>query len=202
LAPDLKPETLARPFLNLVDPPLAILFSDAGAAAFAQQQWKTADESLEGISFQGVNTRSTITPEEALLFVAPSVYVMEAVEHLCDSIKQRDQQQRPAILLNPQLQDAATVGVGLAGRRLRERFLATFEPTYYLRSLGGGALLRVYPHPWTIWQEQEPGQYSILETTSEKPTGEDLAAIFARTAQRSESPFSSLRRFIQALQRQ
>jgi hypothetical protein len=49
LAPDLKPEVLARPFLELVQPPALVLFSDAGGAALAQ---RNGDPCQKGLNYR------------------------------------------------------------------------------------------------------------------------------------------------------
>ncbi len=201
LVPDIKPEILAYPFITICDPPFSIVFSDAGAAALAQRDWTALGEMPEGSRLQSIGPSLTVTPETAILFVMPSVYSLDTVEQICDSVSKRGQNERPIILLNPQLQDAATVGVGLAGRRIRERFISTFEPSYYLRSLGAGALTRFYPHPWCIWEQTETGDYTLLDTRSTQPTGEELGEIFAQSSNQSPGIFDGLRRFIRALQR-
>jgi len=201
LVPDveLKPEILAQPFLQALDPPFAVLFSDAGAAALAQREWQASDLP-EDVTLQGISPRTQVSEERALIFVLPAVSSLDTVEQICTSVSKRDQQPRPVILLNPQLQDAAAVGVGLAGGRFRERFIATFEPCYYLRPLASGALLRIYPHPWTVWLEEE-GNYSLVKAQSKQPDGEELAEIFAGATDQPTNVLEGIRRFFQALQR-
>lgn len=203
LVPDveLKPEILAQPFLQVFDPPFSVLFSDAGAAALAQREWQALDLLPEGVTLQGISPRTQVTEEMALVFVLPAVSTLDAVEQICNSVSKRDQQSRPVIMLNPQLQDAATVGVGLSGRRFRERFIATFEPGYHLRPLASGALLRIYPHPWTVWLEEEDGTYGLLKAQSRQPDGEELSEIFASATDQPTNLLEGIRRFFQALQR-
>lgn len=201
LMPDIKPEILARPFLQVCDPPFLILFSDAGGAALAQRDWSSCDPPLpEGIALASLSSRTRVEQDQAVLFVIPAVYGIDQVEQVCNTMRTQNADHRPIILLNPQLQDAATVGVGLSGRRLQQRFINTFEPCYYLRPLAGGALFRVYPHPWTIWELDAEGEYRVLETVSSKPSGEDLAEIFARANPAVGNIWTNLRRFFQALQ--
>ena len=202
LVPDveLKPEILAQPFLQLLDPPFSFLFSDAGAAALAQREWQGLDLPA-GITLQGISPRTVVTEEMGLVFVLPAVSTLDRVEQICSSMSKREQQPRPVVLINPQLQDAASVGVGLSGRRFRERFIATFEPCYYLRPLASGALLRIYPHPWTVWLEEEDGNYSLLKAQGQQPDGEELSEIFASGTDQPTSLLDGIRRFFQALQR-
>lgn len=203
LISDLKPEILARPFLQICDPPLMVIFSDAGGTALAQRDWMSTDPPIpEGVVLESLSSRTSVAEDQAVLFVTPAVYGIEQVEQVCHTISQQNSDHRPVVLLNPQLQDAATVGVGLSGRRLQQRFINTFESCYYLRPLASGALFRVYPHPWTIWtQDSETGEYELLETTDNKPSGEDLAEIFARNHPSTSNIWAGLRRFFQALQR-
>ncbi len=201
VAPDLKPEILARPFLDALDRPLAVLFSDAGGAALARRDWQMDPTAEDGLLLQEISTQTQITADQSLLFVIPAVMVVDKVEAICDSVLQKGQQPKPVILLNPQLQDAATVGVGLAGRRLRDRFIRTFEICYYLQALGSGALFRIYPHPWSVWRTRESGEYELVETAATKPTGEELAEILARSGQAGSGFLDGIRRFLRALQR-
>lgn len=198
---ELKPEILAQPFLTLLDPPFSLLFSDAGAAALAQREWQGQDLDLEGITLQGISARSVVSQEMGLIFLLPAVSTLDTVEQICRVVSKGEQQPRPVVLINPQLQDAASVGVGLAGRRFRERFITTFEPCYYLRPLASGALLRIYPHPWTVWAEMEDGDYRLLQTVDHQPDGEELAEIFAADSDQPAAWLDSLRRFFQALRR-
>ena len=76
-------------------------------------------------------------------------------------------------MLNPSLENME-VGIGLAARRMRQRFLGTFETVYYLQPLEKGFLWRSYPHTWQVWAEEQ-----CIKEFSRKPSGEDLKRIFA-----------------------
>lgn len=201
LVPDveLKPEILAQPFLQLLDPPFSVLFSDAGAAALAEREWQRLNLP-DGTAVQSISARTQVNEEMGLLFVLPAVSTLDTVEQICNSVSKRERQPRPVVLINPQLQDAASVGVGLAGRRFRERFITTFEPCYHLRPLAAGALLRVYPYPWMVWMEGEE-DYHLLKTLDQQPYGEDLAEIFAEATDQPMNWIEGLRRFLQTLRR-
>jgi Domain of unknown function (DUF1995) len=139
--------------------------------------------------------------EEMFLFVEPSSVEVEQVEKLCEQAMER-----PVVLLNPRMEDIAIIGIGYAGRMLRERFLSTFESCYYLRSLDGAAILRAYPDPWQVWVEKAEG-YELVAEQPQKPVGEVLDQILATAA--AESPdapkpkkqgiLSSLQQFLRAL---
>ncbi|MEM9156645.1 MAG: DUF1995 family protein [Cyanobacteria bacterium J06642_2] len=206
LVPEIKPDVLAQPFAEAFEPPFAFLFADAGAAALAKRNWNAADWTIAG-----VNQGDLLPAETAIVFAAPTVVEMGVVEALCvargeaiptvkrkgDDTKGRER--TPILLLNPQLQDAATVGIGLAGRQLRERFISTLEPCYFLQAFGAGAMMRQYPHPWTVWILNKNDEYELLETCKRKPTGEDLAKMFAKATNSGPPLLGDLVRFIKAL---
>ena len=197
LAPDLKPDALAYPFHQLFEAPFGFAFADAGAAALAQYRWEQPDWIVCGIREAG-----QIDDAVPLIVPMPTLVEIEAVELLCDrrssNVSTNKLNDVPVLVINPQLQDTGTAGVGLSGRRLRERFISTLEPCYFLQSLGNGALFRMFPHPWTVWEITESGEYQIIATLDSKPSGEQLAQLFAGDEQ--ESIWSGLKRFIRALQ--
>ncbi|MBE9108756.1 DUF1995 family protein [Nodosilinea sp. LEGE 07298] len=145
-----------------------VYFPDAGAAALARRDWGNPDFVVRGIG----ELHSEMEPDDqAYLFVEPSSIEVNQVEDMCTEAGDKF-----VIMLNPKLEDVATIGIGYAGRQLRDRFLSTLEPIYYLRPLEGAVLLRCYPHPWQVWQESEAG-YSLLAETPQKPSGEAIDRI-------------------------
>ncbi|MGB3202536.1 MAG: DUF1995 family protein [Nodosilinea sp.] len=142
-----------------------VYFPDAGAAALARRDWGNPDFVVRAIG----ELHSEMAPEDqAYLFVEPSSIEVNQVEDMCAEAGDKF-----VIMLNPKLEDVATIGIGYAGRQLRDRFLSTLEPVYYLRPLEGAVLLRCYPHPWQVWQETEAG-YRLLAETPQKPSGEAI----------------------------
>lgn len=180
-----------------------LYFPDAGAAALARRDWGNPDFVVRGIG----ELKAVMEPEDqAYLFVEPSSIEVSQVEDMCTEAGNRF-----VIMLNPKLEDVATIGIGYAGRQLRERFLSTLEPIYYLRPLDGAVLLRRYPDPWQVWLETATG-YQLLAEVAEKPSGEALDRILfgestadpsapgATPAPRKRSGFlSELQGFIRAL---
>lgn len=180
-----------------------LYFPDAGAAALARRDWGNPDFVVRGIG----ELKAVMEPEDqAYLFVEPSSIEVSQVEDMCTEAGDRF-----VIMLNPKLEDVATIGIGYAGRQLRERFLSTLEPIYYLRPLDGAVLLRRYPDPWQVWLETATG-YQLLAEVAEKPSGEALDRILfgestadpsapgATPAPRKRSGFlSELQGFIRAL---
>lgn len=201
---ELKVMPVAEKFIPMFEDlgaQLRVFFPDAGAAALARRDWNSPTYPIRGIG----EPKGKIQPEDRLfLFVEPSSVEVNQVEDLCNEALDR-----PVVLLNPQLEDIATIGIGYAGRQLRERFLSTFESCYYLKPLQGAALLRAYPNPWQVWVEID-GDYQLLAEESQKPVGEVLDRILAGVAgPDSEHPqaqlparkglLSGLQQFLRAL---
>ena len=172
--PELKIMPLAQQFVasfGEMGSELRVFFPDAGAAALARRDWGETSYALRGIG----ELKAAIQPEEKLfIFIEPSSVEVQQVEALCDEAGER-----PVIFLNPRLEDVATIGIGYAGRQLRDRFLNKLESCYYLRPLDGAALLRDYPAPWQVWFEQD-GEYNIVAEQPQKPVGEALDEILMR----------------------
>jgi len=72
-----------------------------------------------------VSVEQQIQPEdEAFLFIAPSAVEVAQVEKLCEAGS------RPVVLFN-RLEDVSIIGIGYAGRQLRDRFLNAIESCSY-----------------------------------------------------------------------
>lgn len=184
---------------------LKVIFPDTGAAALARRDWGEVSFNVTdlGSPFTPVSTK--ITPEdELILFVCPSSVEVERVEKLCNAAGDR-----PVVLLIPQLEDVSIVGIGLAARKLRERFIKTLYSAYYFQALEGAALLRCHPSPWQIWLEKEEG-YELAIEEAQKPVGDVLERLLIKLT--SDSPedsnipqpkkagvLSNLQKFIRAL---
>lgn len=205
LFPELKPLPVAAQFIELfkdLGPHLRVFFADAGAAALAKRDWSQSWGELP-FDPRGVKEiQAQIQPEDrAIVVVAPTSSEVERVEQMSNEVGDR-----PFILLNPQLQDVATVGIGYTGRQLRKRFLNTFEICYSLRPLENGAVFRTYPSGWTLWLEKAEGEYDMIAEEAQKPSGEYLERIFAQATysadkQRvtAQGPLASLQRFLRTL---
>ena len=199
--PELKPMPIAEKFLPLfadLGNHLKVLFPDAGAAALARRDWGEVPCVLRGM----FEAKGQIHPEdEAILLVAPSSVEVAKVEEICQAAGDR-----PVVLLTPKLEDLATVGLGYAGRQLRERFLNSLETCYFIKPLDGAAIFRCYPAPWQVWRETS-NQYELMAETPQRPTGEMLNQLFMAetTAETSQKParksglFSGIQGFLRAL---
>lgn len=202
--PELKVMPVAAKFIPGFDDlgdKLRVYFPDAGAAALARRDWQDPPYSVRGIG----EPKGKMQPEDQLvLFVEPSAVEVSEVEALCEEAGDR-----PVVLLNPQLEDVAIIGIGYAGRQLRERFLNTFETCYYLKPLSGAALLRCYPGSWQVFLEKD-GDYELIAEEPQKPVGETLDRILSAAigsdpnAEQPQAPprrsfLSGLQQFLRAL---
>lgn len=200
--PELKMLSVAQQFI----PPfeawgsqLRLYFPDAGAAALARRDWGEKPYTIRGIR----DMHAEIQPEDRLIiFIEPSSVEVQEVEQLCQVADER-----PVVLLNPRLEDIVTIGIGLAGRQLRERFLSTFMSCYYLQPLENAAIFRAYPDGWQVWIEKEEG-YELVSETPQKPVGDDLDRILMQAAGedpevvqpvRKKGLLASMQEFLRAL---
>ncbi|MBW4421842.1 MAG: DUF1995 family protein [Myxacorys californica WJT36-NPBG1] len=206
--PELKAMPVAEKFLEAFGDwgaGLKVFFTDAGTAALAKRNWGDTPFQIGSLDVAG--TRQTTLAEEQvspdntlLIFVSPTAVEVSPVEQISEIAGDR-----PIILLNPRLEDVAIVGIGYAGRQIRERFLDTIEPCYYLRPLDdNSALMRCYPSPWQVWYANDDGVYQLIAEESEKPDSERLEEIFASVlGDRQPKPglLAGLQQFLRALGR-
>ena len=208
----LQSEALALEFANLFadyGSGVKVMFPDTGAAALAKRNWgeqifKVTDM---GSRFTGIETQ--ISPEDELFIVAcPSSVEVEQAEKLSQLAGDR-----PIIFLIPQLEDVAVVGIGLAARQLRDRFIKNIYSCYYLRPIPDGAILRCHPSSWQIWLENEEAElnYELATELSTKPMGEDLDRLMMQLtsteaesnsdtpARKKPSLLGNLQKFLKAL---
>ena len=194
---ELKPLGVAHQFLlecSSLGDAVKVFFTDAGAAALARRDWDDVDYTLKGIN----EPLEPVQPEDdGFVLVAPTSVEVEKAEQVATEAGDR-----PCILLNPKLQDVSVVGIGYAGRQLRERFLSTIETAYYLCPLNAGLVYRAYPGDWEIYTETESGSYELLKSQPTRPTSEDIDKAFAPVLpdkERSGGLFSSLGQFLKSL---
>lgn len=170
--PELKGQPVAEQFYPVLQDmglTFKLYFPDAGAAALARRDWNNPDFVVRGIG----ELQGKMEPDDnAYVFVEPSSVEVTQVEEMCNEAGDKF-----IIMLNPKLEDVATIGIGYAGRQLRERFLSTLESVYYLRPMEGAVLFRCYPSPWQVWQETAEGDYTLLAELPQKPSGEALDRI-------------------------
>ncbi|MBW4698786.1 MAG: DUF1995 family protein [Aphanocapsa lilacina HA4352-LM1] len=168
----------------------AAAFADPGAAALARRRLGAVGYELRGLS----ELKLRGGERSAVLAVEPSAIEVETVELIAARTEGR-----PFILLNSRLQEAGVVGIGLAGRQLRDRFLSTFEMAYAVQPFEGGSLYRAYPGPWQLWRETREGDYTKVGEFETRPLGEDIdRALYPK---KGEALLDGLRRFLRALGR-
>jgi hypothetical protein len=215
--PELKMMPVAQQFIPAFEDlgdQLRIYFPDAGAAALARRDWGEQPYTIRGIR----DLNAEIQPDDRLiLFVEPSSVEVQEVEQLCQTAMDR-----PVVLLNPRMEDIVIIGIGLAGRQLRDRFLNTFESCYYLQPLEKAAIFRAYPEPWQVWLEKVPESAAALDPESnldyepdyelvaelpQKPSGEAIDRILMEAAgeaseavqSRKKGLLGSMQDFLRAL---
>lgn len=203
--PELKAQPVAEKFIpTLVEEfgeHLKVYFPDAGAAALARRDWGETPYIVRGMS----EIKGQMQPDdEAFLFIEPSSVEVNELEKMC-----QEAGDRPVVLLLPRMENIAVIGIGVAGRNLRERFLNSLESCYYIRPLDGATLFRCYPSPWQVWLE-EGETFQLISETAERPMGDALEQILAQATGSPDSQepkpqpkrqdfLSTLKSFLRAL---
>ena len=165
--PELTHQPIAKQFLPLFESQqFKVFFPDAGAAALARRDWDNPDFVIRGL---GELIEPIDADDDLYLLVNPSSIEVKEVESLCNQVTNQ-----PVILLNPNLEDIATIGIGYAGRQLRERFISKIQTCYYLRPMEGAAVYRCYPGPWQLWRETTPNDYEWVSDLPGRPSSEDI----------------------------
>jgi len=161
------------------------IFADAGSAALAQRDWSDISVQLRGVN---EGRRAIGEDKQVFLIVVPTSVELDQIEKLLELA-----QNRPFILLNPRLENTE-VGIGLSARRMRERFLSTFEVVYYLQPLEQGFIWRSYPQLWQVWSEDE-----CIKELPSKPSGEEINRLFSPKTGKTSSWLDRLQSFLNAL---
>ncbi|PSB10930.1 DUF1995 domain-containing protein [filamentous cyanobacterium Phorm 46] len=174
----LQAQSITQKFLpefEAIQSGVKVFFPDAGSAALARRDWGQTPFKITDLGSSRTPVEDKLAPEDQLfLLVNPAAVEVAQVEKLYLAAGDR-----PVILLNPRLEDVATIGIGYAGRQLRERFLNKIESCYYIRPLDSAALFRCYPQPWQVWLETND-EYELISETAQKPVGDDLERILAK----------------------
>lgn len=207
LFPELRVMPIAQQFCQIFEAwgdGVKLFFTDAGTAAWAKKNWANSPFQFRSVDVAGsrqtTEAMEHITEGDKLyIVIAPTAVEVGAVEQLCNQSGDV-----PVILLFPRLEDVSIVGIGYAGRALRERFLSTIEPCYHLRPIDDQvALTRFYPTPWQLWLEQE-GNWQVIAEEHLKPDAERIDNLLAAALgedQKKRSIFDELQSFIKALGR-
>ena len=202
----LKAQYLAFEFAQLLKDDygmgLKVMFTDTGAAALAKREWGETEFQVTDIGSSRTPVDSKISDVDRIfIVVSPSAVEVALVERLCNLAEDR-----PVVLLIPQLEDVSIVGIGYAARQLRERFISILESCYYFRPLENAVVIRTYPKSWQVWQKKDDSEdYELIAETLQKPLGEVLDRILAGEDTNSSNSktslgfFGSIKSFLKAL---
>jgi len=177
------------PYDGYTGPKVRIYFPDEGSAALARRDWNPTSPNAENAlvppcvefsSCGGVQMQD-ISQDSIIFFFCPKASEAEFVEEaLLKSESALEDKLQLTIFVNPLLVDMGVTGFGLAGRMLRERLIDNLMPTYYLRTLAWGALTRIYPNQFTVWQEDENSDdgYRMIKSMERLPSNPEVEDIY------------------------
>lgn len=168
-------------------PKVRVYFPDEGNAALARRDWNPQgppDEALvppcvEFASCGGVQMHD-LSNDMLILFFCPKASESESVEKLLYETEEKSENLKLSVMVNPNLVDMGVTGFGMAGRLLRERLLDGLTQTYYLRTLQWGALTRIWPQAFSVWQEDEnaDGGYRLIRSQDRLPSNPEVEDIY------------------------
>jgi len=174
---------------NTWDGPVArIYFPDEGSAALARRDWNPTGPPNEALvppcvefsSCGGVQL-ADISKDKIILFFCPKASESEFVEDILYKTEaSRGEELALSVFVNPLLVDMGVTGFGMAGRMLRERLIDDLTSMYYLRTLQWGALTRIWPNQFTVWQEDEEaeGGYRMIKSLDRLPSNPEVEDIY------------------------
>ncbi|KAL7494605.1 hypothetical protein ACHAWT_006584 [Skeletonema menzelii] len=160
---------------------LRIYFPDEGSAALARRDWKSEVPSCVEFSACGGVQVADTSKDAVILFFCPRASEAEFVEKILYKMEEkRGDELMLTVMVNPLLVDMGVTGFGMAGRRLRERLIDGLVPAYYLRTLPWGALTRVWPQLFTVWQEDtnESTGYRMIKAMDRLPSNPEVEDIY------------------------
>jgi len=163
-----------------------IYFPDEGNAALAKRDWVKASGGVplvppcvEYSSLSSLQVDDTSKDMLQFYFCPQASESSQLEEILSNNESSNTDTLKLSIFVNPNLVDMGVTGFGMAGRLLRERLIEPLTTTYYLRTLQWGALTRVYPFGFTVYQEDEGCDdgykcISVLDRLPSNPEVEDI----------------------------
>lgn len=164
-------------------PVARIYFPDEGNAALARRDWlgesPKVPPCVEFSSCGGVQLKDT-SNDRLIFFFCPRATEAEFVEKILFNTEENAPNLLASVFCNPNLVDMGVTGFGMAGRMLRERLLDTLQQVYYLRTLQWGALTRLWPYAYSVWQEDEnsEGGYRLIKTMDRLPSNPEVEDIY------------------------
>jgi len=174
----------ADPNYEYKGPMVRVYMPDEGNAALARRDWPgVANFPRHAVRFSscGGVQRDDISKDKLIFFFCPRASESEYVEQiLVDSEQKAADTLQLTVLVNPLLVDMGVTGFGMAGRLLRERLIDPLVPAYYLRTLQWGALTRVWPRDFSVWQEDEDaeGGYRLIKALPSLPSNPEVEDIY------------------------
>lgn len=165
------------------DGPVArIYFPDEGSAALANRDWAGNNLVPSCVQFSSCGGRQMHNVEKDVLvfFFCPKASESDSVEKLLLKTEETATDLKLTVFVNPNLVDMGVTGFGMAGRLLRERLIDPLTNTYYLRTLPWGALTRIWPRTFSVWQEDEDqeGGYRLISTMDRLPSNPEVEDIY------------------------
>jgi Domain of unknown function (DUF1995) len=164
-----------------------IYFPDEGNAALARRDWLNPPNGraplvprcVEFSACGGVQLRD-ISNDQLVFFFCPKASEAESVEKILKETESKATKLQLTVFVNPILVDMGVTGFGMAGRLLRERLIDPLPNAYYLRTLPWGALTRVWPREFSVWQEDEnqDGGYRLIRTLPKLPSNPEVEDIY------------------------
>lgn len=169
-------------------PMARIYFPDEGSAALARRDWtQISPETNEALvpscvqfsSLGGVQLADT-SKDTLIFFFCPKASESDYVEEILYKSEASCPDLALSVFVNPVLVDMGVTGFGMAGRMLRERLIDPLVNVYYLRTLQWGALTRVWPRDFTVWQEDEnaEGGYRMIKALDTLPSNPEVEDIY------------------------
>lgn len=172
-------------------PIVRVYFPDEGNAALANRDWSQANgvDMPSCVRFGACGGVRSITQDLSkdtlIFFFCPKASESDMVEEILQKTELAHMEANSglpllSVFVNPNLVDMAVTGFGMAGRMLRERLIDPLEGTYYLRTLQWGALTRVWPKAYTLWEEDESvdGGYQLMRTLPYLPSNPEVEDIY------------------------
>jgi len=158
-----------------------IYFPDEGSAALARRDWLgRVPDCVQFSSCGGVTRTIDVTNDVLVFFYCPKASEAVSVEELLLESEEKSEVLKLCIFVNPNLVDMGVTGFGMAGRRLRERLIQPLQYTYYLRTLQWGALTRIWPRSFSVWQEDADakGGYRMIKALPTLPSNPEVEDIY------------------------
>mmetsp|Transcript_30105 Transcript_30105/g.59963 ORF Transcript_30105/g.59963 Transcript_30105/m.59963 type:complete len:454 (-) Transcript_30105:953-2314(-) len=171
----------ADPKNKWTGPKIRIYFPDEGSAALARRDWKSEVPACVDFSSCGGVQVADVSNDSVVVFFCPRASEAEFVEDILYKTEEnRGDELMLTVMVNPLLVDMGVTGFGMAGRRLRERLIDGLVPAYYLRTLAWGALTRVWPQLFTVWQEDvnAEGGYKMIKAMDRLPSNPEVEDIY------------------------